>query len=289
MPIVHAQLRAFHAVAAEGGFTKAARRLGVSQPTLSEQVSQLEAAYGVKLFERRGRGSEVTDLGRALFDLTARLFALEADAEQLLSAARGLQRGRLKVAADAPYLVTPLIAAFNRRHPGIELTVAFGNSQWVIENLKSRQADIGVLPVVPDERLIKVQAIKKDRLVLLAPRHHPWARRRTIKLEELVSERLILREKGSITRAIFEEALTRAQFHPSAVWEIGSREGVREAVAEGLGIGVVSESELGRDDRLVAISVRDQPLATTEYAACLAARREEKIIAAFFALLPSSL
>ena len=131
MAINHAHLRAFHAVAAEGGFSRAAVARHVSQPTLSGQVRALEERYGVKLFDRRGRGVELTDLGRALFEVTRRLFAQEAEAEQMLAAARGLTSGELRVGADAPYNVIPMLAALNRRYPGVRLTLAFGNGRLI--------------------------------------------------------------------------------------------------------------------------------------------------------------
>ena len=97
----HAQLRAFHAVASEGSFTRAAVALHVTQPTLSGQVKALEESFGVRLFDRRGRKVMPTELGRELLDLTRRLFGLEAEAEHLLSAARGLSKGHLRIGADA--------------------------------------------------------------------------------------------------------------------------------------------------------------------------------------------
>lgn len=281
----YAQIRAFHAVAAEGGFVKAAARLNVTQPTLSEQVKQLEETYGVQLFERSGRRSEPTELGRALLDVTRRFFAVEQEAAQLLTAARGLKRGRLRVAADAPYLVMPLLAAFGRRHPGIELQLTFGNGETVLSALRERRADLGVLPDVEQERGLHLVTLERGSLVLLVGRGHPWDRRRSVALAELAGERLIQREEGSVTRAILDRALAAAGIRPGAVWTVGSREGLREAVAEGLGVGAVFRSEVGHDDRVHALSVRNSPLATTEYLACLAERTGDRVIAAFLELV----
>lgn len=284
----YAQLRAFHAVAGEGGFVKAAQRLNVSQPTLSEQVKQLEQTFGVRLFERRGRRSELTDLGRALFDVTRRFFAAELEAEQLLSAARGLKRGRLRVVADAPYLVMPLLAAFSRRHPGIELSLDFGNSERVLAALLDRRADVIVLPDIERDRRLHALPLERGRLVLLVQRAHPWGRRRSVGLAELAGERLILREGGSTTRAILDEALAARGVVPASTWTVGSREGLREAVAEGLGVGAVFESEVGWDERLHALPVKDAGLGSTEYLACLAERRGDRVIAAFLELVPGA-
>ena len=285
MTINHAHLRAFHAVAAEGGFSRAAQARNVSQPTLSGQVGALEERYGIKLFERRGRGVEPTDLGRALFDITRRMFAQELEAEQLLVAARGLTSGQLRVGADAPYNVIPMLAAFNRRYPGIQLSLTFGNTGQVQEDLLRRRCDVAVLPdLEPDERLHAVP-VRRDRLVAFVERGHPWAARRSIRLTELAGQRLILREPGSNTRAVLDRAMTRAAVIPKNSLEIGSREAVREAVAAGLGAGVVFESEFGRDDRLHRLTLRDVEIEAVEYAACLAERRTVRAVRAFFELV----
>src|SRR3546814_723808 len=114
----YAQLRAFHLVAREGSFTRAARALRVTQPTLSAQVKALEDTYGVRLLDRKGRGAVPTELGQALFELTARLFAIEEDAAALLADTRALIRGHIKVGADGPYHAVPIMAAFKRRYGG---------------------------------------------------------------------------------------------------------------------------------------------------------------------------
>ena len=128
----YSHLRAFHAVASQGSFTKAAKVLHVTQPTISDQVKALEQRYSVVLFGRRGRHITLTPIGQALLEVTQRQFSLEAEAEELLTAARGLAQGLLRVSADAPYHVVPLLGRFHRLHPGIRLTLDFGNSTKVL-------------------------------------------------------------------------------------------------------------------------------------------------------------
>ncbi len=281
----HTQLRAFHAVAEDGGFTRAAERIHVTQPTLSGQVAALEAHYGVKLFERRGRGVELTDLGLGLREITRRLFGQEAEAEQLLTSAQGLTSGLLRVGADEPYQVIPLLARFNRRHPGIRLTMSFGNSERVLQELLDRRCDVAVLPDIEDDARIHAVPFRRDRLVVLVPRDHAWAGRRSLRLAELAGQRLVLREPGSTTRAMLDRALSDAGVRPGSTLEIGSREAVREAVAAGLGIGTVFEREFGRDPRLRRLHIRDVDLRAVEYAACLQERRPVRVVRAFFDLL----
>lgn len=278
----HAQVRAFHAVATAGSYTRASQTINVTQPTLSGQVKALEETYGVRLFERRGRGVELTALGRSLHNITRRLFALEADADQLLASARGLSSGLLRVGSDSPQHAIPLLASFNRRHPGIQLSLSFGNAETVLESLIDRRSEVAVIAdIAPDPRLYAVP-LHKDRLVAFVDRDHAWARRRSIRLAELADQRLVLREKGSTTRAFFQRALEEQSIQIGDALEIGSREAVREAVAAGLGIGVVFESEFGSDSRLHTLALRDVRLEVTEYVACLQDRRLVTVVRAFF-------
>jgi len=281
-------LRAFHAVATHGSFTRAAAALNVTQPTISDQVKVLENRYEVKLFERHSRRVEMTALGRALYEVARRQFKLEADAEQLLLTAKGLTHGRLRVAAGAPQLVIPLLGNFKRRHPGIQLALQFGNSEVVLRSLFERRCDLVMLPDIgADERLYAVP-FRRDRLIAFVEGGHPWSTRRSITLADLQGEALVLREVGSRTRAVFETAMAGAGVVMGETLEIGSREGVREAVAAGLGIGIVSEGELGVDARLHAIAIRESGLEVTEYAACLAERQSVRVVSAFFDLLKES-
>jgi DNA-binding transcriptional LysR family regulator len=307
--IYYIGLRAFHAVASAGGYTRAAQMLNVTQPTLSGQVKALEERYGVRLFQRRGRGVELTELGRQLHDVTRRLTTVEAEAEQLLAGARSLTGGQLRVAADAPTHVIALLAAFSRRHPGVRLAFSFGNSGEVRDSLLARRSEIAVLAELEPDPRIYALAIRRDRQLVFVNRGHPWARRRSLRLEEVAGETLILREPGrrslrleevagetlilrepgSTTRAVFEAALTARGIRPERTIEIGSREAVREAVAAGLGIGVIFESEYLRDGRLHTLSLRDAKLEAVQYAACLEDRRAVRVVRAFFDLLRETL
>ncbi len=276
-----AQLRAFHAVAREGSFTTAARALQLTQPTVSSQVSALEDSYGVRLFDRRGRRVVLTALGGTLHAATQRLFALEDEVEDILSGARDLQSGHLKVGADGPHHIIPILAAFNRQHPGLDVSLAMGNADKVLQDLRNYRVDVAVLAKVEDDARLHTVPYRRSRLVLFVPRNHPWAKLSSIRLQEVAAQRMILREAASVTRQIFQSALTEAGIRPQAVMQIESREAVREAVAAGLGIGVVSEAEFDHDKRLVALRVRDAKLEISEHVVCLQERRRLRIVRAF--------
>ena len=277
-------MRAFHAVATEGSFTKAARLLGVSQPAITIQVKALEDTYGAILLHRTGQRVVLTDLGDDLLVITRRIFDLDQEAEELLSAARELRGGHLRAGADGPYFVMGVLAAFIERYPGVRVTVAMGNSQSVLRDLVDYSTDVAVVARIDDARRFHAAPYIRQSVVVFVPKTHEWGKRCGIRLAELEGQPMILREQGSCTRQILEDALTKAGITPRVVMEIGSREALHEAVAAGLGIGVVEVAELGTDDRLTTLEVTDVRLEATEYVVCLKERRSLRTVQAFFDL-----
>ncbi len=284
----HSQLRAFHAVALEGSFTKAAGVLHVSQPTLSGHVKALEEGYGVTLFQRGSREVVMTDFGRALFAITQRYFASEAEAQRLLLTSVGLISGRLRIGADSPFAVIPLLAAFKGRFPMVEINVDFSNSREVLNGVLANKCDIGILArIAPDKRL-HIAPFRDDYLIVFVDRGHAWSQRRSINMRDIAEQTLVLREAGSTTRAIFEEALAERGIEPAAVLEMEGREAVREAVAAGLGVGVVCEYEFGNDTRLHKLIVKDAKLNLTECAVCRRDSRTNPAVAAFLDIVETA-
>jgi aminoethylphosphonate catabolism LysR family transcriptional regulator len=289
LPISHAHLRSFHAVATHGSFTNAAEALHITQPTLSGQVKELEERYGIKLFVRLGRRIELTDIGQSAYNITRHLFRYEEEVELLLQSARALTSGQLMVAADSPYIVTPLLAQFQRLYPGINISIQYGNSAQLMSWLESRRCDIAVLPNIPegDTRLDSIP-LAPDRLLAFVSKDHAWADRRSITMEELLGQKIILREKGSRTRSIFEETVALSGGVLDKVMEISGREGVREAVAAGFGVGIVAETELLADSRLRPLTVSNADLTLDEYIVCLKERRGLRVTDAFLEMIESS-
>ena len=281
----HTQLRSFHAVAQRGSFTAAARELGVSQPTITTQVKSLEGEFGVELFVRRGRRIELTETGGGLLDITRRLFADEKEAADYLNETRGLRTGHLRVGAVGPYHVTDMLAAFNARHPELYVSVTVGNSRDTLRDLLDYRTDVAVLAHVdPDPRLVAIP-YQRHRVVVFCPVDHPFARRRGIRVREMEGQRLIVREAGSTTRRAFDQAMREAGTHPRVVMEIGSRESIREAVAKGIGLGVVSEAEFIPDPRIRALPVIDAEIYTYAHVVHLRERQNARLVRAFLDVL----
>lgn len=275
------QLRAFHLVAEYGSFSGAARASGLSQPNLSSQVTALEEAYRVRLFDRHGRSVLPTETGRQLHGITTRLFAIQDEARALLAGEQALTRGHLRIAADSAHHVVPIMAALRKRAESLTFALSIDNSAVVLERLLHHEADVAVMAKsVSDPRLFAVR-LRTDRLVLFVPASHPLARRNRAPLAALSGQELVLRERGSITREVLEQAMAAADIQPRSIVEVQTREGVREAVAAGFGVGAVFASELGEDRRFRRILVSDTDLNVAEYAVSLQERRHTALVRAF--------
>jgi len=283
------QVRAFVAVAQNGGFTAAARSLGLSHSTLKSQIQSLELEYGAELFHRRSRRVELTGLGLEVVPLARRMLALERDMGSLLEESGRLERGALQVAAVGPFHVTEMIEAFHAKHPRIRISVSLGNSETVFEALDNYRSDVGVVARhLPDDRYYS-RLYAHFPVIAFVHVDHPFARRESIALKELAGQPLLMREPGSTTRKALEATLASHGIRVRVAMEIGSREALREAVARGLGIGTVSQSEYVPDPRLKPVRIEGDVISTDIHVCCLRERRDSKLISAFFGAIAGRL
>lgn len=281
MAIVFSHLRAFHAVAEHGGFTAAARVLGVGQPTLTIQVKELEATYGVELFIRKGRSVELTETGAALFEITRGITRFREEAHDLLATRGKFERGNLRVATVGPFHATEILAAFNRDHPGIKISTLLGNSERTLKHILDFDAEVAILAHVPKDPRVTMVPYRTHRAVIFVNRDHPWFKRKKVKLHELASQPFVLRERGSTTRRAFEQALQKRKLKIEPVFEIESREGVWKAVERGLGISVVADFEFVSHPNLRSLEIEDYDIQTEYSVAYLTSRSHSPAIRAF--------
>jgi aminoethylphosphonate catabolism LysR family transcriptional regulator len=277
------QLRAFDAVVRTGSFTAAAQRLFVSQPAVTNHVKALEAYYEVALFQRHGRGVEPTELGRELAEISRRLFGMEEEAVEILQAHKTLRTGTLRIASDGPYIAIPLVKAFKARFPEIQVSVNIHNTRDVLATLLDERCDIAVQAQTPvDERLYSLP-LARHRIIVFVSADHAWAKsgRSSISIHDLHGAPVILREHGSTTRQVFETGCLSAGVEPDYTLETTSRETVKEAVAAGLGIGVVAGPELRPDPRFHPLSINDIDLEYIEQVTCLARRQGLRVVREF--------
>jgi aminoethylphosphonate catabolism LysR family transcriptional regulator len=279
------QLRSFHAVARAGGFTGAAKLLHISQPTVTTQVRFLEETYGVELFYRRGHKVTLTPLGEQLFEMAQRIFALEGETIHLLEDSGELKSGQLRVGAVGPFHVTEMLARFNQRFPGVEVSVRVGNSEVVLQELVDYRTDVAVLAHFTDDPRFHSVPYSRHPIVVFVNRKHRFAGRRSIRMADLGGEPMIMREEGSTTRKALDDALRKAKVKPRIAMEIGSREAIREAVIMGVGIAAVSEIEYIPDPEIRMVPVSDAEMYTYAHVFCLKDRREARLVRAFLGIV----
>jgi len=282
MAVSYSGLAAFHAVAEAQSFTGAARTRNVSQPTLSAQVRGLEDAYGVRLFDRAGRQVKLTPLGQNLFVITARLFTAGDEAQALLAGSRTLQRGHLRIAADSASHVMATLARMRERYPGLTFSLTIGNSSEVVDQIMDFAADVAITARANSDPRLHSIKLRSDNLVAFVSDKHPLARHRHMPIEAFAGQDIVLRERGSITREVFESRLSTAGIRPANLLEVQSREAVREAVAFGFGIGVVFAAEFKAEAGLKRIAITGADFDVGEYAVCRAERQRLPLVRGFF-------
>src|SRR2546422_6659368 len=238
------QLEVFLAVAREKSFSRAAKKIHSSQPTLSEHIGELESALGKKLFLRRGREVTMTEAGRVFEQYAARAVTAVEGARQALADLDGLAHGSLLIGASTTpglYVMPGIVAAFRAIYPGVELKLQIANSQVIEGRVKDRELDLGIVgghAVSPGEECLAAGML--DELVLVVTPGHVWAKRRNIAPESLADESLLVREEGSATRSVAERALQRAGVRFRVAMELDHTEAIKQGVMAGLGVAFLS-------------------------------------------------
>lgn len=256
------RLELFVSVLDAGGIARAAEVRHLSQPAVSEHLRGLEAFFGVPLFERAGRGVRPTAAARLLEPFVRQALSLVTSAGQAVLAMRGLQVGTVAIGASTTpgtYLLPGLLGRFHAEYPHVALKLRIGDTREVEQWVGSGAVEIGVIGAARLSAGLVSERWMRDELVPIVPRRHPLARRRAISPATLAGEPFIAREEGSSTRAVAEAFFARGGVTLRPVMELGSTEAVREAVAAGLGVSVVSRHAVPpRDARVVAIRFQRQ-------------------------------
>ena len=273
-------LRAFHAIAADGGVSRAARRLNVSQPTLSQQLKALEARHGVTLFESRKVPLTLTAAGRELFELTGKLFAVMSDIGDLVDVASGVELGMLRLGADNPYYAAKIVSLLHSRYPRTRVQVRMGNGYEVMRWLGDAHVDAALASEPPLDGTFSYDPLGCDQLMCALPRGHALTSLETVPLEAFSREILLIREPTSKTRAFIERALADAAVEPDGMIELQSRETIREGIALGLGISVFYDTECPPDARLVyrPVDTGDRDYQLRSYFVCQSERRRDGLM-----------
>jgi LysR family transcriptional regulator, low CO2-responsive transcriptional regulator len=277
-----AQLRCFHMAAIEGNITKAAARLRISQPAVSNHIRALEQGYGVQLFRRIGRNIELTEFGRELRELTERLYSVQADVRDLLLSKRSVSNGHLRIGTVGPQQILPVLRELEARHPHITYGVRSGNSTVIRDALLRGDIDVGITtnPALADTKTY-TQFFRRDDVVLLVHRDHRLAECEFVPPSELADETIIARELGSMTLQTFLHALAAVDINDPHLIMMETREATREAVARGFGVSPELRSMAGRDERYSIRRLGPSAPTLDMYVACPRSTVREPLIRAF--------
>jgi LysR family transcriptional regulator, low CO2-responsive transcriptional regulator len=237
------QLEVFLAIAHAQSFSRAAERIHLSQPTLSEHMKELEEELGVSLFIRHSRSVSLTEPGRVFEDYATRVVATLAAGRHAIAELDGLKRGSLVVGASTTpgtYVLPARIAKFREQYPGITVALRIANSRAVQERVRDGEVDLAVIGghvLGPSERCVAAGIL--DELELIVPPDHP-VKAASLTPAKLGRERLLIREEGSATRQATERALREAGVTLRPAMELDHTETIKRAVMAGLGVAFVS-------------------------------------------------
>jgi len=253
------QLKVFEAVARHNSFTRAAEELFLTQPTVSMQVKQLAKAVGLPLFEQVGKRLYLTTAGKELFGTCKELFEKLSLFESTIADLKGLKRGalRLSVITTAKYIIPRLLGLFSQRYPGIDISLKVTNHERISDRLLTNQDDIYVMSQLPQDFDIAIHPFLENPLVVLAPRSHPLVKEKNIPLKRLADELFIMREPGSGTRQAVQKLFDEHGISVRVKLELGSNEAIKQAIAGGLGISVLSRHTLTSESMNREIAILD--------------------------------
>ena len=246
MNITFRQLRLFQALADAGSVSAAAKAMHVTQPTASMQLKEVSQAVGVPLYEVIGKKVYLTDMGKELA-ATARAMALSWESfEQSVDAVKGLSRGKLRVAvvSTAKYFMPRLIGSFCRKYPAVEVSLEILNRDGVVSRLQNNLDDLYIMSMPPTDMDLHDEVLMPNPIVLIAATTDPLCQGDRVPLKALQHSRFILREPGSGTRMAADQYFRKKKFRPDVRLELGSNEAIKESVAGGLGVGIVSRHAL---------------------------------------------
>jgi DNA-binding transcriptional LysR family regulator len=280
------QLRLFFALAETGSVSAAAKAMHVTQPTASMQLKEISASVGLPLYEVIGKKVFLTDVGKSLAVTARDITQSLASFEQLTYATKGIAKGHLRIAvvSTAKYFMPRLIGSFCKRHPLIDVSLEILNRDGVLGRLRQNTDDLYIMSMPPDDVVLMDEVLMPNPIVVIAASTDPLTKQKKVSLDDLSRRRFILRESGSGTRMAADQHFRRKKFRPDIRLELGSNEAVKESVAGGLGIGVISQYALHghqKEHGVRVIDVNDFPLKSSWHLVHLAAKNLSPIALAF--------
>lgn len=270
MRVTLRQLGTFEALARLKSFSAAANEMHVSQPTVSKQIKALHEEIGLPLVEQIGKKVSLTEAGQELYATCAEWLDTWGRFEQTIANLKGMKQGRLKIAAvtTTNYFMPRLLGPFYSQFPNIDVSLEVVNRDRLLERLARNEDDLYIMGVPPEEIDVEAEPFLDNPLVVLAPASHPLAKKKRIPFKRLGQEQFLLREQGSGTRITIERLFAERNTPLNILMELGSNEAIKQAVAGGLGLALLSQSTLSFDStqkELTTLDVQGFPIMRAWY------------------------
>jgi DNA-binding transcriptional LysR family regulator len=284
------QLKVFEATARHGSFTRAAEELFITQPTVSTQIKQLTKAVGLPLFEQIGKRLYLTEAGKTLLVTCQDIFKQLENFEMKVADLKGTKQGvlRLAVITTAKYIIPRILGSFCQQYPGIDISLKVTNHQQLQRRMLENEDDLYILSHLPEDLELSTQPFLENPLVVVAPKNHPLAGQKNIPIQSLNNEPFIMREQGSGTRRAVQQLFDQHHVAVHVRLELGSNEAIKQAIAGGLGLSVLSQHTLiseGPNSELTILDVEHFPIKCRWYAAYLSGKQLSVIAEAFLSFL----
>ena len=247
------QLEVFLAVVETGSFSKASEATFITQSTVSQHVSSLEAEFDLKLLDRTRKAVLPTEAGKILLTYARQIVSKAREVPLAIKRFRGLEDTGLKIGASnipGSYLIPAILPHFAARYPGVSLTVLQGDSRETLDRLKKEEIEVGIIGTLFEDRSIDFYPLGPDKIVLVVKGDHRWVGKKTLSPKEILTERFIIREVGSGTDKTVHEALAKAGIRPEQMKiqaSLGSNEAVKQAVRNGMGAAFISEISIEKE------------------------------------------
>jgi len=247
------QLRAFFEAARTGSYSRAASSLFLTQPAISAQIKALEESFGFKLFRRLGRQMVLTEAGSELFQYARRIFELETEIEKMVSEIHKLERGVLKVATTktyARYLMPSIMTRFHSAHPAVKIVLDEGSSLEMLKSVLELRNELGIMAKVEEFAKIEYIPFARERIVLFASMHHPFAKEGKIRFKDLNHQPIIMKERGSGTHATVTRCFARHGLTPNVLVETSNIDFIKDMVRKGEGVSFLVQQAVEEDAAL---------------------------------------
>lgn len=246
------RLRGFYAVVRHGGFTSAARRLHLTQPSVSLQVKMLEQEIGTQLLDRRSRRVVLTREGEVLYELAQRLFETEEEIDTRFQGRGPLARERLVIATNqsvAAHILPPRLSVFTGRYPGAEITILNMRTAEIVAGVAEGSIDLGAVLIDPNHAALSAQPVLPYEMVLVTPRDHPLSRGRRISLGDIAGYPFISYTHDTETRELIHRPFRREKLKVSVKMALGSTDLIIKYVSLGYGIAIIHNLNIDEANR----------------------------------------